>query len=166
MRFHRQRTPGARGYEVDWIDLASGQRRALDYDASGKLMPGRPLPDYMASAGGWNPSGACGCDLDPFIDFPQQAQLRVSLLGDQTIDGRATLHLRFTVTGGVQPSTTQFWIDRITYLPVRSKVVYGGNLVDGQRTSIKSTTDQFSWLPRTSANLAHLNVATAHPGPG
>jgi hypothetical protein len=166
VRLQRRRTPGAPGYQVDWIDLANGEQRALDYDALGKLVDEQVmLVRFSARSGGWNPSGACGCDLDPFTNFSGET-LGVSLLGDQTIDGKATLHLRFTVTGGAEPSTTQLWIDRFSYLPVRSKVVYGGNVVNGERTTKMSTTDQFTWLARTSANLAHLGVSDLRPAAG
>jgi hypothetical protein len=48
-----------------------------------------------------------------------------------------------------------FWINRSTYLPVRSKVRYRAG-AKGRLGPIMTTSDQFTWLPRTSANLAHL----------
>ena len=158
LRYSRRRTktPGAPVYQVEWVNLANGQRRELDYSASGRLTTRTwgPFPGKLPN-GRWNPSGACGCDLDPFTNFPGRA-LHVSLLSDQTIDGQPALHLRFTITGGLQPSTTDFWIDRSTDLPVRSKIVY--RLVGSNRQlgPTMLTTDKFTWLPRTSANLAHL----------
>ena len=155
MRFRRHRTPSAHGYQIYWIDLATGKRRALDYDASSHLKTGPSLSYYKAPYGEWNPSGACGCDLDPFTNFPGRT-LNVLLLGDQMIDGQPTIHLRFTISGGPTRSRTDFWIDRSNHLPVRSKVVYGGILGNGQLEPTMSTTDEFTWLPRTIANLVQL----------
>jgi hypothetical protein len=160
LRFRRYRGIGGRAladYQVYWIDLGTGQRRALDYNASGNLVTGRSYSYSTAPSAGWNPSGACGCDLDPFTDFPGRA-LHVSLLGGQTIDGQPTFHLRFTATGGSKLLTTDFWIDRSTHLPVRSRVVYREANGNGQLGPTMSTTDEFTWLPRTSANLAHLKA--------
>jgi hypothetical protein len=153
---HRTRTPGSPVDQVQWVNLANGHRRILDYDATGRLTSNTSFsPSNKTPNGRWNPSGACGCDLDPFINFPGRA-LHVSLLADQTIDGQPTFHLRFTVTGGMQPSTTDFWINRSTHLPVHSKIVYREVRGNGQLGPTMSTTDKFTWLPRTSANLAHL----------
>jgi hypothetical protein len=89
------------------------------------------------------------CDLDPFTDLPAP---QVSLLGSETVDGRSTLHLR-VVTVNPFPSTTDFWIDGSTYLPVYEKLAFrepGGPVV--------SVTNDFRWLPRTRANLAHFGI--------
>src|SRR5262249_40759208 len=114
---------------------------------SGKSMP----------RAGWNASAACGCDLDPFTNFPKDA-LHVSLLGDETIDGQPTFHLRFTVKQSIGPSTTDFWVNRSTYLPVHSRVVYrvAARFNNGRPGPTMTTTDRFTWLRRTSDNLAHL----------
>jgi hypothetical protein len=157
LRYHRHRTKTPEGpvNEVEWVNLATGQRRTLDYDASGRLTTRTSSPNDNAPHAGWNPSAACGCDLDPFTNFPGQA-LHVSLLGDQTIDGKPTFHLRFAVTGPIV-STTDFWIDQATHLPVRSKVVYRAARGNGQLGPAMTTSDEFTWLPRTSANLAQLS---------
>jgi hypothetical protein len=149
LRFHRHRTktPEAPVFQVVWVNLATGQRRALDYDASGRLTTSTPTSYNRPPSTGWNPSGACGCDLDPFTNFPRRA-LHVSLLDDQPIDGKPTFHLRFTVTGKIV-STTDFWIDRATHLPVRSKVVYRAARGNGQLGPTMTTSDDFTWLPRT-----------------
>jgi YD repeat-containing protein len=156
LRFHRHRvnTSDAPVDQVVWVNLATGQRRVLDYDASGRLTSNTLSSPTKSPNAKPNASGVCTCDLDPFTNFREQ-ELHTSLLGDQTIDGKPTFHLRFTVTGGMEPSTTDFWINRSTYLPLRSKVVYRvrGN---GQLGPNMTTTDQFIWLPRTSANLAEL----------
>jgi hypothetical protein len=55
----------------------------------------------------------------------------------------------------MEPSTTDFWINRSNYLPLRSKVVYRVRS-NGQLGPNRTTTDQFIWLQRTSANLAEL----------
>jgi hypothetical protein len=154
-RRHRTKTPDAPVNQVEWIDLADGQRRAVDYDASGHRTGSSVFHPEQAPSGKWNPSGACTCDLDPFTNFPGQT-LHASLLGHQTVDDQRTFHLRFTVTGGPEPSTIDFWIGRSTRLPVRSHVVYRVAGDNGQLGPTMSTTDEFTWLARTSANLAHL----------
>jgi hypothetical protein len=152
---HRTRPPESPAAQVVWVDLVTGQRRELDYDASGHLTSGSSSAPESALPAGENLDGACGCDLDPFTNFPEQA-LHIALVGDQTIDGKQAIHLRFTVTGGNEPSVTDFWIDRVTYLPVRSKVAYRARANNGRLGPIMTTSDRFTWLPRTSANLAHL----------
>lgn len=156
LRYSRQRTktPNAPVSQVIWVNFVTGQRRALDYNASGHLTSDTSSTFRTAPPTGGNLDGSCACDLDPFTNFPGQT-LHVSLLGNQTIDGKPTFRLRFTVTGGMESSTTDFWIDRSTFLPVRSKVIY--RLRDnGQLGPSMTTTDQFTWLPRTSSNLARL----------
>jgi hypothetical protein len=151
---HRTKTPEAPVYQVVWVNFVTGQRRALDYNASGHLTSDTLSAPKTAPPSGGNLDGPCGCDLDPFTDLPGQT-LHVSLIGNQTTDGKATVHLRFTVSGGIQPSTTDFWIDRSTYLPVRSKVIYRARH-NGQLGPTMTTSDQFTWLARTSSNLAQL----------
>jgi DNA-binding beta-propeller fold protein YncE len=157
LRFQRHRTksPEAPVYQVVWVNFVTGQRRVLAYNASGHLTSDTSSAPKTAPPAGGNLDGACGCDLDPFTNFPGRT-LHVSLLVDQTIDGHPTFHLRFTVTGAPEPSTTDFWVDRSTYLPVRSKVVYRIARGNGQLGPTMSTTDEFTWLPRTRANLAQL----------
>jgi YD repeat-containing protein len=99
------------------------------------------------------PSGACGCDLDPFANYPGQTA-RVLLLGQETIDGKPTFHLRFTIKGGHNASTTDIWIDRFTYLPVHEKAAFRDTSTKGH--PIVTTINEFTWLPRTHANLARL----------
>jgi hypothetical protein len=154
LRFHRHRTktPNAPVDEVEWVDLSNGQRRVLDYDATGHLTTRTTPPRDMPQAR-WNPSGACDCDLDPFTNFSREA-LHVVLVGEQTIDGKPTIHLTFAATAP-NVSTTEFWIDRSTHLPVRSKTVYRPASVS-QRAPAMTTSDEFTWLPRTRANLAEL----------
>jgi hypothetical protein len=156
LSFHRHRTPKA---PVDpkapveqraWVDLATGKRLMLSYNVSGGLTSTEAFTPTHRSDASWNANAACGCGLDPFTDFSPQAALHASLLGNQTINGKQTLHLRFTGTMGTGPFTIDFWIDRSTYLPLRLK------WKTGQLASAMTTTDQFTWLPRTSANLGHL----------
>ena len=177
---------------VEWVDLGNAQQRRLDYDGSGRLTTETsqtasgtatgPLTrtdvtvayapktwSVMTSSvacGGYtgrrcplppDPSAACGCDLDPFTDFPTAP--RVSLLGQETIDQRPTFHLRFIVTG-VLRSTTDFWIDRSTYLPVRGKLVVPQTGIKGRHAH--AVANDFTWLPRTPANLARFRVVIPH----
>jgi len=142
---------------LEWVDLADGRQRRLDFDARGRLerdtarsYPWTKLPPL--------PSAACRCDLDPFTNFPKPP--RISLVGPRTIDGHPTLRLRFVVTEGPLPSTTDMWIDRSTYLPVRGKVAFRATVVSGRHVRqvgpTITTTNDFTWLPRTRANLARL----------
>jgi hypothetical protein len=157
LRFHRHRanTPGDPVDEVVWVNGATGQRRVLDYDTSGRLTNSTLYSPTVPPQAESNPSWACTCDLDPFTNFPRQA-LHTSMLADQTIDGKPAFHLRFTVSGGPERSTTDIWIDRSTYLPLHSKVLYRVVRGNGHLGATMTTTDTFTWLPRTSANLAHL----------
>jgi hypothetical protein len=132
---------------VEWVDLATGRSRVRWYDASGRVQS-----DTSRFYSGGEPSGACGCDLDPFTNFPTTA--RVALLGRETIGRQPTFHLRFTISGGPLSSTTDIWIDRSTYLPVREKLVVPETSFNKRLTY--TVTDDFTWLPRTRANLAHL----------
>jgi hypothetical protein len=160
LRFHRHRTktPQAPADQVVWVNLATGRRRMLNYDSSGHLTTSTSFSGKSMPRTAWNASAACGCDLDPFTNFPGQAIRSSKLLGGQTIGGRPTFHLRFTVREEIGPSTTDFWIDRSTYLPVRSRVVYrvAARFHSGRLGPPMTTTDRFTWLPRTSANVAHL----------
>jgi hypothetical protein len=170
---------------VEWVDLATGDQRRLDYDASGRLLTvtsrsysGKTTGSvstrtvtvaygsktWSATTGTQGCGSAactaaiqalCSCDLDPFTDYGTAPP--VSLLGQPTIDQHPTFQLRFTITGGPLASTTDIWIDRSTYLPVREKVVV-------PQTSVKNSppphtvTNDFTWLPRTRANLALLTL--------
>jgi hypothetical protein len=149
---HRTNTPEAPASQVVWVNFVTGQRRVLDYNASGQLTSNTSSAPKTAPPAGGDLDGYCGCDLDPFTNVPGQA-LHVSLLGNQTIAGEPAVHLRFTVTGGREPSTTDFWIARSTHLPVRSNVVYRVR-DNGRLGRTMTTTDRFTWLPRTRSNLA------------
>jgi hypothetical protein len=101
------------------------------------------------------PTGACGCDLNPFINFPGQTP-RVALLGQEIIDGKPTFHLRFTIASGRNASTTDIWLDRSTYLPVHEKAAFRDTSVKGHPTI--TTINDFTWLRRNSANLAQFSI--------
>ena len=49
------------------------------------------------------------------------------------------------------PATTVFWMDAVTYLPVRADIVYGNSDTD-------MDVEVFQWLPPTAANLKNLGV--------
>jgi hypothetical protein len=99
------------------------------------------------------PSSECGCDLDPFTDFSPMNP-RVFLLGEATVDGKPTFHLRFVIVVGLDASTTDFWVDRSTYLPVHSQVF----VPPSHGVAPRTTTRNFTGLPRNSASLALLTV--------
>jgi hypothetical protein len=52
------------------------------------------------------------------------------------------------------PATTVFWIDTVTYLPVRAEIVYGTGDTDNEVQDV----EVFQWLPPTAANLKNLDV--------
>jgi len=155
---HRTSTPGF-VTAVAWVDLGDGRRRIVWRDSSGRVTRDASRPACAGVPAGRRctlpplPSAACGCDLNPFTNFPGQRP-RISLVGQETLGGRRTFHLRFTIVTGPQPSTTDFWISRSTYLPVHATVSFRDSSAEG-RPAI-TTTDDFAWLPRTSANLARL----------
>jgi len=65
--------------------------------------------------------------------------------GTETKDGERLIKL--TPVHPQSPSTT-YWIDAVTYLPVRAQLRYGD-----------STNDQvFQWLPPTAANLTNFDI--------
>jgi len=156
LRYHRHRVnvlAGAPVNQVVWVDLAIGQLHTYSYNASGRLTstivrPGKPR------GASWNANSACGCALDPFTDFGPQ--LHASLLGVQTIDGKRTFHLRFTGTMQAGPFMIDFWIAPSNYLPLRLKWTLRVDRGNHQLSAAMTVTDQFVWLPRTSANVARL----------
>jgi hypothetical protein len=76
----------------------------------------------------------------------------IALVGQETIDGQPTFHLAFSVTRP-EPSTTDLWINSSTYLPVHEKIVVPRS---------HTVTNDFTWLPRTHANLTRLTTAIPH----
>jgi len=82
------------------------------------------------------------------------------VMGNATVDGRATLHLRqitkvpATPSGGpttgmpAQRFQIDAWVDPTTYLPVRLRTENAGTWTETKET----------WLPRTRSNLAELTV--------
>jgi hypothetical protein len=152
---HRTNTPGF-VTAVAWVDPGDGRQRIVWRDASGRVTRDASRPSCAGIPAGRRctlpplPSAACGCDLNPFTNFPGQSP-QISLLGQETLGGQRTFHVRFAIVAGPQPSTTDFWISRSTNLPVRAMVSFRA---EGRRTI--TTTDDFAWLPRTSANLARV----------
>jgi hypothetical protein len=69
--------------------------------------------------------------------------------GTDQVNGR---HLIKLTAVHPAPATTVFWIDAVTYLPVRADIVYGNGETEGQDVEV------FQWLPPTAANLKNLDV--------
>lgn len=78
---------------------------------------------------------------------------KLELLGEETIDGKRTLHLGVNGDGG---SRFEFWVDVESFLPVQSTAKKGGDTSGGELSKWK-------WLPRTPENLDKLTL-TAPPG--
>ncbi|RKR89985.1 hypothetical protein BDK92_4349 [Micromonospora pisi] len=88
--------------------------------------------------------------VGPLID-PKELQDALAggtltLVGEESLDGRATVHLRWVPVPG---STTDIWVDADTYLPVRKTSA-------GPKASDEIN---FEWLPRTPENLAKVEGA-------
>jgi hypothetical protein len=85
----------------------------------------------------------------------QVASGRFHVVGRGVIAGRAAVHLRrfvtnpHTVAGFIRTLPVDEWVDASTYLPLRIKEVGG----------LTQSVSTYRWLPRTSANLAKLDVA-------
>ncbi|WP_326561173.1 hypothetical protein [Micromonospora sp. NBC_01796] len=89
---------------------------------------------------------AVGPLMDPAELKDALATGTLKLVGEETLDGKATVHLQWVP---VPSSTTDIWVDAESYLPVR-KVSAGPKAID---------TVDFEWLPRTPENLAKLEGA-------
>lgn len=71
--------------------------------------------------------------------------------GTEQVDGTRLIELTPVHPA---PTTTVFWIDAVSYLPVRAEIVYG----KGDAHKEVQAVEVFQWLPPTAANLANLNV--------
>jgi len=89
------------------------------------------------------------------------------IVGHETVDGEATLHLRKTVHPALPAGITlpkgahrgllrslptflvDTWVDPLTYLPIRMETTVHGH----------STVTDNSWLPRTASAIAETRVA-------
>jgi hypothetical protein len=98
------------------------------------------------------PPGVPNVDNENFTD---PAEIRAALtagtmqvVGHEQTDGADALHLRLVITRpkrtGTLDLTVDLWVDATSYLP---RKVVGGTV-----------TTTFSWLPRTEANLARLDL--------
>jgi hypothetical protein len=89
---------------------------------------------------------------DPVKIRDDIASGRVTLLGEERVNGRDTLQLRVLYSGDGYRIQMDLWVDSRTYLPIR---YFAEAEVAGDR--ITSTVD-YSWLPRTPENLAALEL--------
>jgi len=75
-------------------------------------------------------------------------------LGHAQLDGRDTIHLRRSLPldspFGKRTLVTDLWLDALSYLPVLQR-----SSTDGRPSAVEQNYD---WLPRTSANLAKLEL--------
>jgi len=77
------------------------------------------------------------------------------VLGKQTLDGHAVLHL--LLTGPVL--RMELWVDQRTFLPYKVVLTRHGDQAEGGKKQYSETeTDTYQWLPRTGANLATLGL--------
>ncbi|HEY3506187.1 MAG TPA: hypothetical protein VGN37_25790 [Actinocatenispora sp.] len=99
------------------------------------------------------PEHATGKAGEPVLDTVQGIRAAVQrpdirIVGHDTVDGRPTTHLRFSVTASGDTVTGDAWFDARTYVPLRATTTYG--------RSIRITT---RFLPRTAASLAKTRLA-------
>ena len=98
------------------------------------------------------PAALCQCDPLQTTQ-PNEIDLHVTLLNDQTIDGQPTFHLRFTwavARSSVASTRVDLWINTSTFLPIRETT--------STTSSRNAITEGYSWLPRTPTNIAKLRV--------
>jgi hypothetical protein len=77
----------------------------------------------------------------------------VELLGQETVDGRDTLHLR--VYGPDRSYRIDMWVESGSYLPVREAAAKGG---PDEFPAAATVTTTYTWLPRSAENLAKLTL--------
>jgi hypothetical protein len=75
----------------------------------------------------------------------------LQLLGEERVDGIDTLHLRLTAKAA--NFAMELWVDKATFLPYKRILDKSGKM-----TATPTETDVYTWLPRTPANLAHLDL--------
>ncbi len=169
-------TPEPDGHSVQWLDLATGKLRSVSYGLDGSI----EFESVAGTAGGalridmviypesvWTTTtspdiGASSHRSDVAGSFRRMVADGVfTLVGRETIDGENVLDLRHQVTmpagNGPIPApvalrelTTDLWVDASTYLPVRQTTRNG--------TGVVTQTSTYTFVPRTAANLANLNL--------
>jgi hypothetical protein len=160
-------TTGAR--TLAWADSATGRRmtvtrlphtgtvRTLTRSTRGSLQS--EFVDYRHRT--WTSTIATDAPADLGAVPTQSAQAAAMraevrrgfyrIVGRESVGGRATIHLahRARLTNSpVAALTEESWVDAATYLPVRLRTSIGG---------LSATTD-YTWVPRTAANLAKLEL--------
>jgi hypothetical protein len=168
-------TPMPSGHSVQYLDLATGRFRAVEYGPDGSI-----AFETVSGAAG----GAFQMDMVIYpghawmtTTFPNHGEAHrhdladslrqmvadgvFTLVGRGTIDGENVLHLQREVTlpagNGPVPAPeslrkliTDLWVDASTFLPVRQTTENG--------TGIVTQTSTYTFLPRTAANLANLKL--------
>jgi hypothetical protein len=97
------------------------------------------------------PAGArpVGDPADPATIRAAISNGDLQILGHDRVDGRDTLRLRLTPRPQKkEPAYQDIWVDAASYLPLQTIMLAGGY----------SATTTFTWLPRTPANLANLDL--------
>jgi len=160
-----------------WTDRRTGDNLGVSYDKAGNpltatLVPGKggsvTVVDYQTTS--WwtyvpvtDPQHAPRLDpkakrvnLDAF-DTPAQIRAALAdgdltLVGQQRLSGRNTVHVTHTFDKGGLRLAMDMWIDATSYLPVRT-AYQSPQLAKGQRS-----VSDLTWLPRTETNLAKLSL--------
>lgn len=161
-----------------WIDLRTGKSRSVTFDsgqlntmqethytstaAAQRLTLRRLTVSYETDS--WSnealkwpwthmtPERVCNCD--PLVGHGYSHD---TILGHRTIAGQPTIEIQLSNPASFlypPASTLDVWVSTSSYLPVREITNTSGHPM-----VIRS----FSWLPRTRANLAHLNAPVRIP---
>ena len=116
-----------------------------------RVAPPSSVPPPCAEAGLIQGMGLPGPD-DWAAEFRTALSCGVyKVAGTEQVNG---MHLIKLTPVQPAPATTVFWIDAVTYLPVRAEIVYGNGDTDKEAQDV----EVFQWLRPTAANLKNLVV--------
>jgi hypothetical protein len=167
----QQRAQGLnRGRYPDWIDLTTGQQKALVLSPAGRLQHAS-LFSNVSPAKSQNQSQNRISGVVTNVDYREQVWTRKTqqhlamfdsggkcsvcsrlsdggykFIGSTTIDRRPSFLFRQSSF----PSTDELWIDRSTYLPLREQD-------SDSRGTVSSI--QYQWLARTTRNRARFTLS-------
>jgi hypothetical protein len=158
-----------------WVDAATQRTRYDEYAADGSPVQSTAASgpegsdstfsvDYVNRVWWGEKSTASKQPVKPSATHPPSlasddpagirndlAKGTLQLLGEERVDGIDTLHLRLTAKAA--NFAMELWVDKATFLPYKRILDKSGKM-----TATPTETDVYTWLPRTPANLAHLDL--------